>query len=215
MITPPNTHTALPGSANGPASASVNTTTASTTNASTTNKASVSDQLTPEQRLRQQSNAAILQASQQVSLKSGNQPLALLYSAAIDAINEKLAPELGENALQRGIEEGVDVSPQATADRIVSLTTAMFGRYQDSNSDLSFADQVNRFVDVISGGIEQGFNEAREILDGLGVLEGDIAGNIDTTFDLVTLGLQQFSERLLAIEGSNQDVVAGEPSASG
>ncbi len=149
--------------------------------------------------IRRQSNAAILQASQQVSLQSGNEPLALLYSAAIDAINEKLAPELGENALQRGIDEGVDVSPQATADRIVSLTTALFGRYQDSNTELSFEDQVNRFVEVISQGIEQGFNEARDILDGLGVLEGDIAADIDTTFELVQLGLQEFSDRQLGL----------------
>lgn len=206
MIIPPNAPSGLPRTANEhlpPATTAV------------TPVASDADTVSPEQKLRQQSNAAILQASQQVSLQSGNQPLALLYSAAIDEINAKLAPELGENALQRGIEEEVDVSPQATADRIVSLTTAMFGRYQDSNTELSFADQVTRFVEVISGGIEQGFNEARDILGGLGVLKGYIANNIDTTFDLVTLGLQQFTERLLGIDSSNQAGVEGESPAPG
>ncbi|MBT5370276.1 MAG: DUF5610 domain-containing protein, partial [Gammaproteobacteria bacterium] len=47
---------------------------------------------------------------------------------------------------------------------------------------------------IIGGGIDQGFAEAREILDGLSVLEGDIATNIDATYDLVQEGLQAFIE---------------------
>ena len=158
-------------------------------------------ELSIREQLRQSGNAAIMQANQQVNLQAGNESLALFYTAAIDAINEKLAPSLGENALQRGIDEGLDVSPQATADRIVSLTTAMFSRYQDSNPELSFSAQVERFVEVISAGIEQGFNEARDILDGLNVLEGDIATNIDATYALVQQGLEAFSERQLGGQG--------------
>ncbi len=154
-------------------------------------------ELSIREQLRQSGNAAIMRANQQVSLQSGNEPMALLYSAAIDAINQRLAPSLGENALQRGVDEGLDVSPEATADRIVSLTTAMFSRYQDSNPEMSFADQVERFVEIIAGGIEQGFDEARDILDGLGVLEGAIASNIDATYALVEQGLQDFSARQL------------------
>lgn len=157
-------------------------------------------ELSIREQLRQSGNAAIMQANQQVSLQSGNESLALLYTAAIDAINERLAPSLGENALQRGLDEGLDVSPEATANRIVSLTTAMFSRYQDSNPELDFSAQVGRFVEIISGGIEQGFNEARTILDGLQVLEGDIAANIDATYALVQQGLQEFSERQLGLQ---------------
>ena len=47
-------------------------------------------------------------------------------------------------------------------------------------------------VAVIGGGIEQGFAEAREILDGLGVLQGDIANNIEQTYQRVQEGLQAF-----------------------
>ncbi|RDH89593.1 MAG: hypothetical protein DIZ77_00365 [endosymbiont of Seepiophila jonesi] len=45
---------------------------------------------------------------------------------------------------------------------------------------------------IIRDAIEQGFAEAREILDGLSVLEGDISANIDTTFELVLEGLERF-----------------------
>ncbi|WP_292746763.1 DUF5610 domain-containing protein, partial [Methylophaga sp. UBA3191] len=44
----------------------------------------------------------------------------------------------------------------------------------------------------------QGFKEARDILGGLKVLEGDIAGNIDKTYDLVQQGLQSFVENYQA-----------------
>ena len=47
---------------------------------------------------------------------------------------------------------------------------------------------------AIGGGIDQGFAEARGILDGLGVLEGELKDNIDLTYDLVQQGLQAFRE---------------------
>jgi hypothetical protein len=53
-------------------------------------------------------------------------------------------------------------------------------------------ESLNAFVDIIRGGIEQGFGEAKEILGGLKVLEGEVSHNIDKTYDLVQTGLQTF-----------------------
>lgn len=143
-----------------------------------------------------QQDKAILEASfDGVSLSAGGEPMILTYKAAVEKINEILSPELGvERPIDTALEEGLDVSPEATADRIVSLTTALYSRYQEANPELEGAALVDQFVDVIAGGIEQGFNEARDILNGLGVLEGDIAANIDRTFELVQEGLQAFRE---------------------
>ncbi|MGH1460551.1 MAG: DUF5610 domain-containing protein [Neptuniibacter sp.] len=143
-----------------------------------------------------QQDKAILDASfEGVSLNAGSEPMILTYKAAVEKINEILSPELGvDRPLETALEQGVDVSPEATADRIVSLTTSLFINYQDANPELEGAELVDKFVDVISGGIEQGFSEARDILDGLGVLGGDIAANIDKTFELVQQGLQAFRE---------------------
>ena len=58
-------------------------------------------------------------------------PLTLAYQAAIDRINEAVAPYLGENAVIRGDKAEVDVSPPITADRIVSRSTALFSRFAD------------------------------------------------------------------------------------
>ncbi len=143
-------------------------------------------------------NASILQANYEVNLNAKNEPQALVYKAAIDAINKELEGELGENAIERGAEQGLDVSPEATAERIVRLSTNLYDLYRQNNPDLSDEEQLNRFIEVISSGIDQGFGEAKDILDGLGVLEGEIEENIDKTYELVQQGLAEFRERIEA-----------------
>jgi hypothetical protein len=143
--------------------------------------------------LKQTSDAAILQASLEVNLNSGNQPMALLLKAAIEGVNEALEGTLGPNAIQNAYESGIDVSPEATAERIVSMSTAFFGAYQEGHSELKQAEALESFTAIISSGIDQGFKDAREILDGLQVLNGDIATNIEKTYLLVQEGLQQFT----------------------
>ncbi|MGB0468868.1 MAG: DUF5610 domain-containing protein [Pontibacterium sp.] len=148
--------------------------------------------VSPQQQAKTELNRSIVEASLSVSINTGNESMALLYKAAAEQLNEVLEPQLGPRPLDAAVESGLDVSPEATADRIVSLTTGLFSRFQDANPDLKGAELTDHFVDVIGGGILQGFNEARDILDGMNVLEGDIAGNIDLTYDLVVEKLEQF-----------------------
>ncbi len=143
--------------------------------------------------LKQASDVAILQASLEVNLSAGNQPMALLFKSAIEGINEALEETMGSNAIQNAYESGIDVSPEATADRIVSMSTAFFAAYQEQHPELGIDEALDSFVSLISGGIDQGFNEAREILDGLQVLNGEIASNIDKTYTLVQEGLKSFA----------------------
>lgn len=139
-------------------------------------------------------NSAIISAQQEVSLSSSNEPLILLYRAAIEAINEELAPTMGDNALQTAYDNGVDTSPNATADRIVSFATNFFSLYQDQNSNMDFDEQLASFMEIIGGAIDQGFDEAKDILTGLQVLEGDIASGVEQTYSLVQEGLLTFKD---------------------
>lgn len=148
---------------------------------------------------KKQYNAAILQANYEVSLSSKNEPQALVYKAAIEAINKELSQELGDNAIERGYESGLDVTPEATAKRIVDFSTGLFELYKQNNPDLEPQEQVDRFLEVIGGGIDTGFGEARDILDGLGVLEGEIETNVDRTYELVQQGLEEFRARIEAL----------------
>jgi len=141
---------------------------------------------------KKQLNQAILQASVDVSISSGNKPMELLFKSAIEGVNEVL----GENAIQNAYDSGIDTSPEATADRIVSMSTAFFASYQEQNSEMSQEEAAIAFTEIISGGISKGFDEAKDILSGLKVLEeGDIASNIDKTYDLVQEGLKSFLEQ--------------------
>ena len=142
--------------------------------------------------LKQQFNSSIIQSNMDVSVSAGNESLALLYKTAIEGVNDVLKPEFGDNAIQAVYDSGLDVSPKATADRIVSMSTAFFSQYQESNPDMTTEEAAQSFAKIISGGIEHGFSEAREVLTGLNVLQGEIASNIDTTYDLVQNGLQDF-----------------------
>lgn len=136
-----------------------------------------------------QLNASIVQSS--LSISSANEPLALVLKSAITGINERLAPEFGENAIQNAASQ--DNSPEGTSGRIVSLSTAFFQAFKEKNPELSDDAAAQKFLDTIKPGIERGFKEARDILDSLKVLNGDVASNIDKTYDLVQQGLNQFA----------------------
>ncbi|MES2129120.1 MAG: DUF5610 domain-containing protein [Pseudomonadota bacterium] len=137
-------------------------------------------------------NVSIVRASLTVSLKAGDEPLALLYKSAITSINEALKGQYGEDAIENAV--GQDNTPEGTAGRIVQLSTAFYDAYKEQHGGdgADEASQRQAFIDTIRGGVEKGFKEARDILDGLKVLNGDVAGNIDKTYELVQKGLDDF-----------------------
>lgn len=145
-------------------------------------------------------NNAIVRSQMEVSLKVGDEPMALLYKTALDSINEALDPTQETKPIQTAYENKVDVSPEATATRIVSLATGFFQSFQDQNTDLTPEESLNKFMSIIGTGIETGFKDARAILENLSVLDGKVATDIDSTYDLVQEGLQQFTEDFFSNE---------------
>ncbi|MBD9401801.1 DUF5610 domain-containing protein [Comamonas sp. CMM02] len=143
-------------------------------------------------------NSRILQASLQVSIQAGNDSLALLYRTAVDEIDNVLAPELGPNAIQNAMSQ--DNSAQATAGRIVGLSTAMFNAYAARYPDKDMEVVAQDFVNVVRGGFEQGYKEAEDILNSLGVLSAGspVAEGISQTFALVQKGYDDWLASKLA-----------------
>ena len=139
-----------------------------------------------------QLGAQIMQASMDVSISSGNNSLALLYRSAIDSINEHLAPTLGPNAIQSAMSQ--DNSPEATAERILSMSTGFYEAYAAQRPKDDPEEVLRDFVDLVRGGFEKGYNEAAGILQGLGVMgEGSfVAEEIGKTFQLVQQGYDDF-----------------------
>ena len=159
---------------------------------------------------------SILQASLEVSINSQNDPLALVYKSAIENLNDVLRPELGDNAIQAASSQ--DNSPEATAGRIVDFITNMFGLFKQNNVDKDDGTNVDDYMSLVLKGVDQGFKEARGILDGLKVLNGDIASNIDKTYDLVQKSLADFVAKIKGgtqpAEGDGSDSGAGGSSVS-
>ncbi|HEY7986929.1 MAG TPA: DUF5610 domain-containing protein [Methylophilaceae bacterium] len=158
-------------------------------NADSTQPASTTTTSVPDGS-RAQLNTSIVQAALSVSISSQNEPLALLYKSAIDSLNEALKPTLGDNAIQNAASQ--DNTPEGTSGRIVSISTGFFTAYKAQNPNLSDSDALTQFMATIRGGFEKGFKEATDILDGLKVLGGSIADNIDKTYQLVIKGYADF-----------------------
>ncbi len=148
---------------------------------------------------RQAQNVAILQANEQVSLRSNNDSLSLLYKTALEGINAELAPVFGENAAQKIYDSGIDTSPEATAERIVAFATAFYGRYKELFPAASEEETLDNFLKVIGGGIDKGFADAKDILKGLKVYEGEVESGVDKTYSLVLQGLHSFREKMLEL----------------
>lgn len=129
-----------------------------------------------------------------IEINLGNEPLSLLYRTAVAKLNELLAPDLGPDALQQAASSQIDFSPEAVAERIVSFATAFFPTYQERHADSGEEDPLDGFMSLVRDAIEQGFAEAREILDGLGVLEGVVKENADHTYDLIQEQLAAFEQ---------------------
>ncbi len=146
--------------------------------------------VSPLVKAKSQFNAAIVQASLTVSLNSSNEPLSLVLKTALTGINEELKGDYGDNAIQNAASQ--DNSPEGTAGRIVSLSTAFYDAFKQQHPGEDEGEVLNKFIDTLQKGVDRGFKEARGILDGLKVLNGDIATNIDKTYDLVKQGFADF-----------------------
>src|SRR5450830_577801 len=201
-----NTLRTIPQTTNLPANAATDASdTATGTGATAGADGATQTKLTPEI-AKQQLNASILQASLEVSISSQNDPLALVYKSAIENLNDILKPQLGENAIQNAASQ--DNSPEATAGRILSFIKSTFQMFSLNNSksadgtdatnspDTGTGTDTNaafdNFMSLIQKGVDQGFSEARGILSGLNVLNGDIASNIDKTYEILKKGIADF-----------------------
>jgi hypothetical protein len=140
-------------------------------------------------------NASILESALKYEGSIASQPQALLLKTALEGINEALKSLGVDKTIEQSTDEGLDVSPEATADRIVAFSTNFFPLYLKQNPEMEEQEALTKFIDVIAGGIEQGFSEAKEVLTGLNVLEGDVASNIEKTYELVQQGLSNFVDK--------------------
>ncbi|QJD91897.1 DUF5610 domain-containing protein [Duganella dendranthematis] len=169
----------------------VSLTSSNTTNAATQVQAKDDKPVSVAAKAKADLNASIVQASLSVSISSSNDQMSVVLKTALTGINEALKKDgFGDDAIQNAASQ--DNTPEGTAGRIVSLSTGFFEAYKQQHPGEDEGELLNKFMDTIKSGMERGFKEAREVLQGLNALNGDISSNIDKTYELVQKGYDDF-----------------------
>ncbi len=134
---------------------------------------------------RNQGNAPVQE--DQVTLSAANPAHAhkLLNQQILASLNEVL--ELDGQAKIETLEAN-DFSPEKVAGRILSFIQAGIGLLAgEAGTDERKNELLNKAIE----GVERGFAEAKEILSGLGVLEGKVAEDIEATHELIFQGVDE------------------------
>lgn len=93
------------------------------------------------------------------------------------------------------LESGLDTSPEATAKRIVDFSTGFLAAFKSNNKGIKDTDQVDKFTALIKDAVKKGFEDAGQILKGIGEISGEVQGGIDQTFDLAMKGIDDFAKK--------------------
>lgn len=127
--------------------------------------------------------------------------LSITAKKIVDEINELLSAKLPDGVQSL---DPSDVTPEATADRIVTGATGFFGVFAAQNPDLDPEALLDEFMKTIRSGIERGYGEAFETLQGLGAfdIEGVQAG-VEQTKRLI-------DEKLAAYEAEMRKKISGD-----
>lgn len=107
----------------------------------------------------------------------------------------------------------LDFSAEATAERIFSFSISLFAVYDAQNPEQSTAEALANFEQLVRDAIDEGFGEARSMLEDLGRLDEQIAEFIDRTYAILDRLLDEFFGN--AAEGEAGELQpAGAPSDS-
>jgi hypothetical protein len=98
-----------------------------------------------------------------------------------------------------------DYTPEKVAGRILGFIEQRLQSEQAAGAD---SGKLQKLLDQARSGVEKGFAEARKILDGMGVLQGKVASDIDDTYKKIQDGFSNLDKRFnpdaALVEGSTQ-----------
>ena len=119
------------------------------------------------------------------------QPVVRNAADAQATLANRLAARLG---LEPGALAGKanDYSPDKVAGRILGFIEQRLQSEQAAGADTG---KLQKLLDQAREGVEKGFGEARKILDGMGVLQGKVASDIDDTYQKIQDGFSDLSKR--------------------
>lgn len=103
------------------------------------------------------------------------------------------------------LSSGLDMSPEATAKRIVGFSTSFYNAYKDNHKLAGGLDakeaqtqaesRLDSFVSLIRDAVKEGFAGAQSVLSRIGPMSQEVQGGIDEAFELAMKGLDEFASR--------------------
>lgn len=128
----------------------------------------------------------------------------MTFQAAIEALNTQFKAELGdayeEFAITQGNfdKKGAEYwNPENTSERILAGATSFLAGFQKQHPKLEGEELMNKFMEVVGGGLQKGFDEAQGILTNLKVFDGTVKETFTATVDLVNKGMENFKKQFL------------------
>ncbi|WP_167141395.1 DUF5610 domain-containing protein [Pseudomonas sp. OTU750018] len=135
------------------------------------------------------------------------QPVVRNAADAQATLANRLAERLG---LEPGALAGKanDYTPEKVAGRILGFIEQRLQSEQAAGADPS---KLKGLLEQARSGVEKGFAEARKILDGMGVLQGKVASDIDDTYQKIQDGFSDLDKRFnpdAALVGGSTNIAA-------
>ena len=127
--------------------------------------------------------------------------LRITQDLLLSEVGKKLEAMFSEHGIELSDYKEVDMSADATAQRIFDFSTGMIEIYRQQNPDLSEEELVDQFEETIRGAVKQGYEEAVEILEGMGIW-GVAQDNAEQTMSLLD---EKFDEFFAELRGEGDE----------
>ncbi|MDO9616085.1 MAG: DUF5610 domain-containing protein [Pseudomonas sp.] len=132
------------------------------------------------------------------NLSSASRPTSVTAQPVVRNAADAQATLANRLAERLGLEPGAlagkanDYTPEKVAGRILSFIEQRLQSEQAAGADTG---KLQKLLDQARSGVEKGFAEARKILDGMGVLQGKVASDIDDTYQKIQDGFSDLNKR--------------------
>ncbi|OLU26183.1 hypothetical protein BVH03_15765 [Pseudomonas sp. PA15(2017)] len=132
----------------------------------------------------------------------GGQPATIRNAAdAQAALSNRLAERLGLPPGSLTAKQD-DFSPEKVAGRVMGLVEQ---RLKSEAASGASPEKLQQLLDQARSGVQKGFDEARKILDGMGVLKDKIASDIDDTFKRIQQGFAGLDKLYGAVPSAGEN----------
>lgn len=115
-----------------------------------------------------------------------------LKEALTTRVGQALAEKLKAYGVNLGETAGLDVSAEATADRIFQGTTALLPIFARQNPDLSQSELIDKFEETIRTAVGKGFDEALDILSGFAEFDDGMRAEAERTRGILDMKFDQY-----------------------